>query len=72
MKVIYDPETDALTVELRSAPVADSDELRPGLILDYDADGDLVGLEVLDASATVFTREEGPRLGVKGLETSPL
>ena len=53
MKVRYDEEMDTLTVILRDAPVADSDELRPGVILDYDAEGNVVSLEVLDASTRV-------------------
>lgn len=53
MKVRYDEETDTLTVILRDSPVAESDEARPGVILDYDADGNLVSLELLDASARV-------------------
>jgi len=50
MKVIYDPETDILAVQLSDAVIADSDESRPGIILDFDASGGLVGLEILDAS----------------------
>ena len=53
MKTIYDPKTDTLTIELKSSPVAESDEFKPGLILDYDEDGNLVGIEVLDASKRV-------------------
>ena len=49
----YDTATDTLTVILRDAPVAESDEDKPGVILDYDEDGHLVSLEVLDASARV-------------------
>ncbi len=54
MKVSYDPKTDTLVVQLREdAPVAESDEDKPGVILDYDADGNLVSLEILDASRRV-------------------
>lgn len=53
MKVIYDPETDTLTLILREGKVADSDELREGLIIDYDKKGRIMSLEVLDASERV-------------------
>jgi uncharacterized protein YuzE len=53
MRVIYDRETDTLTVILSDAPVAESDEDKPGVILDYDRSGNLVSLEVLDASRRI-------------------
>ena len=53
MKARYDEATDTLTLILRDAPVAESDEDKPGVILDYAEDGSLVSLEVLDASKRV-------------------
>jgi len=53
MKVNYDARTDSLTIIFRDVPVAESDEDKPGVILDYDAAGNLVSVEVLDASKRV-------------------
>jgi uncharacterized protein YuzE len=53
MKMIYDKETDTLSIILRPGRVAESDEVREGLILDYDKAGRLVSLELLDASEQV-------------------
>jgi uncharacterized protein YuzE len=54
MNVNYDPRTDILTVILKdNVPIAESDEDKPGVILDYDAAGELVSLDILDASRRV-------------------
>ncbi len=53
MKITYDPETDKLTVVLKDVRVSESDEVTPGLILDFDAQGSIVGLEMLEASQRV-------------------
>ena len=49
MKLTSDPEVDVLRMVFRNALVAESDEDKPGVILDYDKDGDIVGLEIFDA-----------------------
>ena len=53
MKVIYNSEIDTLTVIFSDLLVAESDEDKPGFILDYDETGKLVSLEILDASQRV-------------------
>ena len=53
MKAIYDKTTDTLSISLRPGKVADSDEVREGLIFDYDRSGRLLSLELLNASEEV-------------------
>lgn len=53
MKVIYDQETDTLSIILTDGKVAESDEARPGMILDYDKSGRLLSIELLDTSDQV-------------------
>ncbi|MBE7501696.1 MAG: DUF2283 domain-containing protein [Verrucomicrobiales bacterium] len=57
MKVTYDSEVDILRILFRDVPIEESDENKPGVILDYDRDGNVVGLEILNASRRV----ENPR-----------
>jgi uncharacterized protein YuzE len=53
VKVTYDPEVDVLRILLSDAPIEESDEDKPGVILDYDKDGNIVGLEILEASKRI-------------------
>ena len=53
MRVTYDTRTDTLTIVLRETPVEESDEEKAGIVLDYDAAGNIVSLEILDASQPV-------------------
>jgi uncharacterized protein YuzE len=53
MRVVYDLGTDTLGIILSDRPVAESDEKKPGVILDFDASGNVVSLEILDASRRV-------------------
>lgn len=53
MKVIYDPATDTLSIIFKDETVAESDELREGFIVDYDRNGRIVSIELLDASENV-------------------
>ena len=54
MKITYDAKTDSLTVILKEGvKIVESDEDKPGIVLDYDGDGNLVSIEVLDASRRV-------------------
>ena len=51
MKITYDQDVDALTIVLKAeATIEESDESQPGVVLDYDRAGNLVSIEVLDAS----------------------
>jgi uncharacterized protein YuzE len=54
VKATYDATTDTLSIVLNTdARVVESDEDKPGVILDYDERGNLVSLKILDASKRV-------------------
>ena len=53
MKVTYDREVDILRIILSDSDIEESDEATPGVIVDYDDKGGIVGLEILDASTCV-------------------
>jgi uncharacterized protein YuzE len=61
MKMPYDPEVDALHIELRDDAIAKSVDLEAGVTLDYDASGQVIGIEILDVR---------PRIDVALMATS--
>jgi uncharacterized protein YuzE len=53
MKIVYDRETDTMTIILREARIRESDEIRPGVIADFGYDGEIVRIEILSASKVI-------------------
>lgn len=53
MKVNYYPDTDSLYIDLSERPSAESREISEGIVLDYDAEGNLVGIDIDNASRKV-------------------
>ncbi len=50
MKIKYNKEVDVIYLQFSDNEVVESDEDKPGIILDYDIEGNIVGIEVLEAS----------------------
>jgi uncharacterized protein YuzE len=50
MTIEYDRDNDFLYIQLKDKEIAESGEASPGLVLDYDADGAVVGIEIEEAS----------------------
>jgi len=46
MRLLYYPETDSLYIELREEASADSVEVAPGIVVDFDAQGSIVGIDI--------------------------
>ena len=55
MKIKYDQEVDVLLIQLSDSKVYESDESKPGVILDYDEEGNIIKIEILDASKRTKT-----------------
>jgi uncharacterized protein YuzE len=66
MKVRIDKEDDALYFELDDVEVVESEEVQPGIILDFDKDSRLIGIEILDLS----TRLTPEKLRLMQFETA--
>lgn len=58
MKVEYDEESDSLTITLRDERIKESDEISPGVIVDFGYDGSVVRFEILQASKLVQNTRE--------------
>lgn len=56
MKITYDSEVDVMRIIFNKVPIEESDEAKPGLIVDYDKKGNIVGLEILEASKRMDNR----------------
>ncbi|MBK6338232.1 MAG: DUF2283 domain-containing protein [Bacteroidetes bacterium] len=54
MKVIYDKTLDILQIQFSNDPIVESDEEKKGLIIDYNKDGGIVAIEMLNASKKVL------------------
>jgi len=57
MKLNYYPETDSLYIDLSEKTSVESREISEGVVLDYDAEGTLVGIDIDNASAKVQLKE---------------
>lgn len=57
MKLKYYPDTDSLYIDLSEQPSVESQEISEGIVLDYDAAGNLVGIDIDNASRKVELRE---------------
>lgn len=54
MKVKYDAEVDIMKIQFNDSPVSESDEEKAGIILDFDKNGKVIGIEILDASKKIL------------------
>lgn len=57
MKFTYYPDTDSLYIDLCSKPSVESREVSEGIVLDYDSEGNLVGIDIDNASKKIELKE---------------
>jgi uncharacterized protein YuzE len=57
MQINYYPDTDSLYIDFSSKPSVDSREVSDGIVLDYDADGNLAGIDIDQASVKLEIKE---------------
>lgn len=53
MKIHYYSETDSLYIDLSSKPSTDSQEIRDGIVIDFDKEGHITGVDIQNASSTL-------------------
>lgn len=53
MQILYKPKDDVIRIIFNKEKITESDEDKPGIIIDYDKDGNMVGIEILDASKRI-------------------
>ncbi|MFH1696415.1 MAG: DUF2283 domain-containing protein [Candidatus Diapherotrites archaeon] len=73
MRIRYDEKNDAMYIRFSETKYFESDELKEGLVVDYDKDGRIVGLEILDVSENL-PKNSLPKIGfvLKGPEKAVL
>ena len=57
MKIAYYPDTDSMYIDLSEKPSAESREVSPVVVLDYDAEGNIVGIDIDNASRKLSLKE---------------
>ncbi|HUT53455.1 MAG TPA: DUF2283 domain-containing protein [bacterium] len=70
MKIVYDPEVDALSITFRETSVT-THELGEGIALDYDEQGKLAGIEILDAVQRFGGRDTLHEVVLQGIGLPP-
>ncbi len=71
MRFQYYPETDSLYIDLSEKPSADSNEVAPGVVIDFDAEGNIVGIDIDHASKIAnLARLEAESLPVSSISLS--
>jgi uncharacterized protein YuzE len=66
MKIVYDAEIDALSIAFQETTVT-SRHLEEGITADYDADGNLAGIEILDAAKRLGNRDTFRQIVIEGI-----
>ncbi len=68
MKIVYDPEVDALRISLFEGKAVESEEISPNIILDYSDEGKIISIEILHASKNIANLKNIDKL-IENLQT---